>query len=120
MKPTEIITTNLERSGKDPSNALRAIGNAVKSKRGLILQENDTVLVILSIGNKESEVHLFTVDNPIKVGRALVKFLEKLNKSDINTLYITDIPEQTLNMLKTIGMIIEPSDKPNYKWMSKV
>jgi hypothetical protein len=120
MKPTEIITANLEKSGENPSDAIRGIGNAVKSKRALILQENNTILVVMSIGNKEAEVHLFSVDTPIKVGRALVRFLEKLNKSDINTLYITDIPEQTLNMLKTIGMIIEPSDKPNYKWMSKV
>jgi len=120
MKPTEIINANFQKDGRDPSSAIRAIGAAVKAKRALILQENNTILVIMSIGNKESEVHLFTVDSPIKVGRALVKFLEKLNKSDINTLYITDIPEQTLNMLKTIGMVIEPSDKPNYKWMSKV
>ena len=120
MKPTEIISAEYQRLGKDPSKFLRALNIVINKKMALLLQEGDTILVLITIGEKEVELHLFTVEGPLKVARALSRFIKKIRDTDLKVVYGAEEPAQTLKMLETLGVKVEPSDKPNYKWMAKV
>jgi hypothetical protein len=120
MKPTEIINAEYQRLGKDPSQFLRGLNIAINKKIAIILQEGDTILILITIGQKEVELHLFTTEGPLKVARALSRFVKKIRDSDLKAVYGSEEPAQTLKMLETLGVKIEPSDKPKYKWMAKV
>ena len=49
MKPTEIISAEYQRLGKDPSKFLRALNIVINKKMALLLQEGDTILVLIII-----------------------------------------------------------------------
>ena len=120
MKPTEIISAEYQKLGKDPSNFFRALNVAINKKMAIILQEGDTILILITIGDKEVELHLFTIEGPLKVARALSRFIKKIRDTDLKVVYGSEEPTQTLKMLETLGVKVQPSNKPNYKWMAKV
>jgi hypothetical protein len=127
MKPTEIINAEFQKLGKDSSEFLRLLNVAINKKMAIILQEGDSILILLTIGEGLVELHLFTTEGPLKVARALSKFIDKIRKSDLKAVYgpKEDVPnsnklQQTLTMLKTLGVNVQPSDNPKYEWMAKV
>jgi NhaP-type Na+/H+ and K+/H+ antiporter len=127
MKPTEIINAEYQRLGKDPSKFLRALNIALNKKLAIIMQENDSVLLLISTKDGNAELHLFTQDSPIKLAKALSRFVDKIRKSDLKAVYgpKENVPnsnrlQQTLTMLKTLGVDVQPSDNPKYEWMAKV
>jgi NhaP-type Na+/H+ and K+/H+ antiporter len=127
MKPTEIINAEFQKLGKDPSKFLRALNIALNKKLAIIMQENDTVLLLIATNDDNAELHLFTQDSPIKLAKALSRFVDKIRKSDLKAVYgpKEDVPnsnrlQQTLTMLKTLGVDVQPSDNPKYEWMAKV
>ena len=126
MKPTEIINAEYQRLGKDPSKFLKTLSVALRKKLAIIMQENDTILVLIALGDGNVELHLFTADGPFKVAKALAKFINKIRKSKLKAVYgPKDVPksnklQQTLSMLKTLGVDVLPSDNPKYAWMAKV
>ena len=127
MKPTEIISAEYQKLGKDPSKFLRALNIALNKKLAIIMQENDTVLLLIATNDDNAELHLFTQDSPIKLAKALSRFVDKIRKSDLKAVYgpKENVPnsnrlQQTLTMLKTLGVDVQPSDNPKYEWMAKV
>jgi hypothetical protein len=127
MKPTEIINAEFQKLGKDSGEFLRLLNVAINKKMAIILQEGDSILILLTIGEGLVELHLFTTEGPLKVARALSKFIDKIRKSDLKAVYgpKEDVPnsnklQQTLTMLKTLGVNVQPSDNPKYEWMAKV
>ena len=127
MKPTEIINAEFQKLGKDSGEFLRLLNVAINKKMAIILQEGDSILILLTIGEGLVELHLFTTESPLKVARALSKFIDKIRKSDLKAVYgpKEDVPnsnklQQTLTMLKTLGVNVQPSDNPKYEWMAKV
>jgi tRNA 2-selenouridine synthase SelU len=74
----------------------------------------------LNIGNGAVELHLYTQDTPIKVAKALIYFIKKIRESDIQVVYGSEEPTQTLQLLKNLDVVVEPSDNPKYKWMARV
>ena len=120
MTPTEVISADIQAHGKDPQADLSAIATAVKSGKGIILANGNTVLFILNIGNGAVELHLYTQDSPIKVAKALIEFIKKIRASDIQVVYGSEEPTQTLQLLKNLDVVVEPSDNPKYKWMARV
>lgn len=127
MKPTEIINAEYQKLGKDPSKFLRALNIAINKKLAIIMQENDSVLLLIATKDGNAELHLFTQDSPIKLAKALSRFIDKIRKSDLKAVYgpKENVPnsnklQQTLTMLKTLGVDVQPSDNPKYEWMAKV
>jgi hypothetical protein len=120
MTPTEIITADVTKNGGDPTTDLHLIAKAIQQKKVIILQENNSILLLFKIGNGAVEMHLYTVDSPIKVAKALIQFIKKIRASDIKTVYGKDEPTQTLQLLKNLDVEILPSDNPKYKWMAIV
>lgn len=120
MTPTEIITADSEAQGIDPQPILQSIAQAVKSKKGVLLQENNTILFLLLIGEGKVEVHIFTQDRPVAVGKAISGFIPKVKRLGVTTIYGTEEPAQTLALLKFLGITPEQSDIPKYKWMAEI
>lgn len=120
MKPSEIITADVTNNGGDPTADLNLLSQAIQEKKVIVLQENNSVLLLFKIGNGAVEMHLYTVDSPIKVAKALIQFIKKIRASDIKAVYGKDEPTQTLQLLKNLDVEILPSDNPKYKWMAIV
>jgi hypothetical protein len=120
MKPTEIITADVKNNGGDSTNDLNLLAQAVQQKKVIVLQNNDSVLLLFDIGNGSVEMHLYTVDSPLKLAKSLIQFIKQIRSTSIKTVYGKDEPKQTLQLLKKFGIDILPSDKTKYKWMAKV
>jgi hypothetical protein len=124
MKPTEIISQSIQNDGNDPMPDLQALALAQQRHSLQILQENNTVLAMLRLGNGDVEIHLYSVDSPLLMARALTHFIKKIRSSDIRAVYgkpdNTGRLQQTLKLLQKLGVEVLPSDKPNYQWMAMV
>lgn len=127
MKPTEIISAEFQKLGKDSGAFLKKLSAALRKKLAIIMQEENTILILIALGDGNVELHLFTADSPIKVAKALSRFVDKIRKSDLKAVYgpKENVPnsnklQQTLTMLKTLGVDVQPSDNPKYEWMAKV
>ena len=120
MTPTEIISADIQAHGKDPQADLNAINAAVQAKKGFIMQSGNTVLFLLMIAPDAAELHLYTQDRPIAVGKALKEFIDGIRQSGIKVVYGSEEPTQTLQLLGNLDVQVEPSDNPKYKWMARV
>ena len=127
MKPTEIINAEFQKLGKESGAFLKKLSAALRKKLAIIMQEDNTILILIALGDGNVELHLFTADSPIRVAKALSRFVDKIRKSDLKAVYgpKENVPnsnklQQTLTMLKTLGVDVQPSDNPKYEWMAKV
>ena len=120
MKSSEIITADLEAKGTDPQEALQLINTALKSNKAILLQENDSVLFLLRISKGDVELHLFTVDSPLKMAKSIIGFVKKIKASDIQRVYGKADNPQIVQMLKNLDVPVTDSDNPKYNWMATV
>lgn len=121
MKPSEIILQdkNSIRDGAD--KVLTSISKIIKQKAGLLLQQGDSVLLLVNLGEGAVELHLYTVDQPMKLARALKYFIEKIKASDLKRVYGTvEFNAPVLKMLRDFGIDVQESDNPKYNWMANV
>jgi hypothetical protein len=121
MKPSEIILKdkNSIRDGAD--KVLAAISKIIKDKAGLLLQQNDSVLLLINLGEGNVELHLYTLDQPMKLARSLKYFIDKIKASDLKRVYGSiEFDAPIIRMLRDFGIDIQKSDKPKYQWMANV
>jgi len=120
MTPSEIITKDSERLGLDPQMVLGTISRVVKEGAGMLLKEGDSLLLLIGLPDNNAELHLYTADSPLNIGKSVKKFVEKIRASDLNYVYGSGEVPQLLKMLNKFGVQTEPSNLPNYRWMAKV
>jgi hypothetical protein len=126
MTPSEIITAEAKKYGGNADIMLRKINKLVSSKAAILLQNNDSVLLLINIAKGVVELHLFTMDPPKKVIEALKYFVSKIRASDIKMVYgkgnVAQNSElqKTLQALKSIGVDVQKSNLPRYDWMAPV
>jgi len=121
MKPSEIILNDKESMKAGADKVLAAVMKIVQEKAGILLQQNDSVLLLVNLGKKNSELHLYTLDPPMKLARSLKYFIDKIKASDLKRVYGTvafDAP--ILRMLRDFGINVQESDNPQYQWMADV
>ena len=119
MKASEIIGTSYRKKGQDPNKYLAGLSKLVSIKDAQILQESDTVFVLIRLGNNQAQVEFFTQDSPLKMNSAVSKMLKKLKDSGISAIYGLQ-NSQLPQILQSLKMNVEPSDKPNYQWMAQL
>lgn len=120
MTPSEIVKADAQRGQYDADLVLRKMDKAVSDHHAIVLHENNSILLMIPIGNAAAELHLYTADSPLTMAQSLKKFISKIRASDIHSVYGSgDIP-QTLQLLKKLGVDVQESDKPNYRWMALV
>ena len=118
MTPSEIIRVDAERLGYDVDIVMRKIAKLVKTGAGILLQEGDTLLLLIAIGNDSAEVHLYTADSGLKLLGALKGIIKKVRSSDLSAIYSSFDAPEIINMIDDAGINVQKSDLPNYKWMA--
>jgi len=119
MKASEIISADYRKSGQDSVAYLAGLTKLVSIKDAQILQEGDTVLVMIRLGNNQAQVDFFTQDSPLKLNSAVMALIKKLKSSGIDTIYGAQ-KSQLPQILQSLKINVAPSDNPNYQWMAKV
>lgn len=118
MTPSEIISVDAERLGYDADIVMRKIAKLVETGAGILLQEGDTVLLLIAIGNDSAEVHLYTADSGLKLLSALTRLIKKVDDSDLSAIYSSFDAPEIINMIDDAGITVQKSDLPNYRWMA--
>jgi hypothetical protein len=117
MTPSEIIKQDASRQGYNADVVLRKIDAATKNGGALLLQENDSVLLLVALPGNAAEAVLYTADSPLNFKDSLSKFLAKIRSSDISKIYgKSESPEMT-QALQSLGIKIQQSDNPKFEWM---
>ena len=119
MKASQIIQADYRKRGEDPNKYLAGLSKLVSIKDAQLLQEGDTVLVLVRLGNNKVQVELFTQDNPLQLTKAINELIKKLRESGATTIYGAEETELT-KMLQYLDINVEPSDNPNYEWMAQL
>lgn len=122
MTPSEIILKDRYSQEDDPKKVLLTINQILKIGNGVLLQKNNSVLLLIRLGDGAVELHLYTVDPPQSLASSIQYFIEKIRNSEIKKVYFIKPKsgEQIVRMLKTYGVDIQKSDRKQYAYMAKV
>jgi len=121
MKPSEIILKDKNSIRYGADKVLTSVSKIVKQGAGLLLQQGDSVLLLVNLGKGAVELHLFTVEQPMKLAKAIKYFIEKIKASDLKTVYLpTELDAPIIKMLRDFGIEVQESDNPKYQWMANV
>lgn len=122
MPPSQIIMADLGRkeTPETVQQALQALAQLNEQGKLFMLQENNTVAVLISIGENIVEAHLFSVDKPLVMARSLKVILQELKRSHLKRMY-SNVDEDTpklLALMQNFGIEAAESDNPEYVWMA--
>lgn len=123
MKASEIILQDSERNGVDGQQLLNGIASQVKNKQAILMQENDSVLVMSKMKDTPRGfiLHLFTADAPLSLAKSLTSFIKKIRKMEgVQSVYGNTDNQQLLGLLKRLDVDVLDSDLEGYTWMAKV
>ena len=122
MPASQIIINDPQNQGED-INAIMNFYEELNNQGKLwILKEDNTILVMISIGDSIVEAHLYSLDPPVAMAHALRKIVEELQNSHIKRIY-SNMSEETpkiLRLIQTFGLNPQKSDNPDYDWMTDV
>jgi hypothetical protein len=118
MTPSEIIRKDAAREDYDADIVIRKIHKLVSNNAAILLQANDSLLLLIALPDNDAELHLYTADSPLTLAKSLKEFIQKIRDSEIETVYGSAEIPQTLDLLKRLGVDVQPSDKKNYYWMA--
>jgi hypothetical protein len=122
MPASQIIMADLGRK-ETPENVqgvIQTLEELNNQGKLFILQENNTIIVLISIGDEIVESHLFTTDKPLVMARSFKTMLAELKRSHIKRMY-SNVDEDTprlLAMMQNFGVTAVESDNPEYVWMA--
>jgi len=120
MKASQIIQIDAQKSGIEPKKALAMLNYQAKQKQNLIVQKNDSLMVLTAIAPDTVEGYLITADKPMALSKSLMQFWEEIQKhDDIQIVYGQADEPNILKLMKLVGWPIEDSDNPKYKWMAR-
>jgi hypothetical protein len=121
LPASQIILNDTRAKTEGAEEIAMAINQLVQSGKGVLIRENNSILLLISIGDGEVEIHLYTVDPPHRLASAIKYFHDELIKSGIHTVYGTEMPDkQLVKLMLAVGIPVDKSDKPDYYWMANV
>ncbi len=120
MKASEIIGQYSQAQGISPENAISATDKAVSSGNAVLLQENDTVFVVIKIKQGVADVAMFTLDSPQVLQQSFSALINKLRQSGIRIIYGDLENKDLVSLLQQSGMQLSQSDLPNYAWRTTI
>jgi hypothetical protein len=118
MTPTEIVRQDAIREDYDADIVLRKMSKLLSAKGALLLQSNNSLLLLIGLPDNDAELHLYTADSPLTLAKSLKEFVQKICDSEVETVYGSAEIPQTLELLKRLGVDVQPSDKKGYYWMA--
>lgn len=122
MTPSQIILNDKYSQADDPKKVLLSISRIIKDGNGVLLQKNNSVLFLIRLGKGNVELHLYTVDQPQALSKAIDYFIKKIQASDMKTVYFPKLKgdDKIIDMVKMYGIDVKKSDLPEYAYMAKV
>jgi hypothetical protein len=120
MTPSEIIAADAKERNLNPEAVLVTVSAMLKQDRAVMLQKNNSVLLLEKIDPGVVALHLFADDTPLTLVKSVRYFVEKIRASDIQAVYGLADNEQIVNLLMSLGVPVQESDRPNYNWMAMV
>ena len=127
MTPSQIIAADHQRFGHDAEDTKRlmqAIVTMVNKHMATLVQNGDSLLLLTMIAPKTAELSFFTAEtSPQKIKSAIQYFIGQVKKSGVTKVYGQDggpVLNKTLELLKSLGVNVEKSDKHQFLWMAKV
>jgi hypothetical protein len=121
LPASQIIMSDAHAQEFGAEQVIQAIKQLVDEGKAILIRENNSVLLLVQIGDGEAEIHLYTVDNPHRLASAMKHFHNELLKSGIQKVYGTEMPDkQLIKMMLAVGIPVDKSDKPDYYWMAPV
>jgi hypothetical protein len=124
LPPSQIIMADLGRKAtpEEVQQSIAAFESLNNEGKLFILQENNTIIVLISIGDAIVESHLYTADKPLTMARAFKTMLEELKRSHLKRMY-SNVDEDTprlLALMQNFGVTAVESDNPDYVWMADI
>lgn len=120
MTPSEIITADAQQHHVDPAQVLQFVSSHVEKGQGNLLQHGNSVLLLIHLGKQAIECHLYTIDPPNALRKALTNFLHIIRQTPVLRLYGKADNPGIVQMLHMIGLNVEHSDLPQYNWMANL
>ena len=120
MTPSEIITADAQKHNVDPQRVLNFVAQKTQSGQANLIQAENSVLLLIHLGQGAAECHLYTTDAPLALRTSLMHLLQTIRKSPIKRLYGKADNPGILQMLQMIGLQVEHSDLPQFNWMANV
>lgn len=120
MTPSEIVTQDAQNNGVDPQKVLQNALAQVNSGHTIMMQKNNSVLLVTRLGDGRAMLHLFTVDSPLTLRHSLADFINKIKASEIKVVYGDTMNQQLLDLLKRVGVDVQKSNLPKFTWMAEV
>lgn len=121
MPASQIIMNDAEAQKFGADRIVQAISQLVEQGKAVLIRQNNSVLLLVQIGDGEVEIHLYTVDPPHRLASAMKYFHDELVRSGIQKVYGTEMPDkQLVKLMLAVGIPVDKSDKPDYYWMASV
>ena len=121
LPASQIILNDVRSKAEGAEEIAIAINELVQSGKAVLVRQNNSLILLIQIGDGEVEIHLYTVDPPHRLASAIKYFHDELVKSGIHTVYGTEMPDkQLVKLMLAAGIPVDKSDKPNYYWMASV
>ena len=120
MKASEIIKADAVKRKIDPDKVLRNINALVKAKSAILMQENDSVLLVRKLNDTSAEIHLFTEDSPKTLAKAVIGFVRRGKTLGIKTVYGKADNQGIVELMKRVGLNVQASDMPQYNWKAQI
>lgn len=112
-----MITEVVSRDGFDPQPILDFIAEATKTGQCELINIEDSVFMLINIAPDEIALHLFSQNSPVKLGRNILTFHQKILERSISKVYIHDENPKMTELIRKLGFTLETSDKSEFDWM---
>jgi hypothetical protein len=121
LPASQIILNDVHAKAFGADKVVQAISQLVESGKAILVQNNNSIIVLIDLGDGSSEIHLYTVDPPHRLASAMKYFHDELVKSGVQKVYGTEMPDkQLIKLMLAVGIPVDKSDKPDYYWMAPV
>ena len=121
LPASQIILNDVHAKAAGSEKIAQAISQLVGSGKAILVQNNNSIIVLINLDDGSAEIHLYTVDPPHRLASAMKYFHDELVKSGIHKVYGTEMPDkQLIKLMLAVGIPVDKSDKPDYYWMAPV
>ena len=120
MKASEIIIADSVKRNIDPQKILLSIKKMTENNSAVLLQENNSVLLVRKVDPTSAEIHLFTEDSPMTLAKSVIGFVRRGRELGIKTVYGKADNQGIVELMKRVGLNVEASDLPQYNWKANI
>jgi hypothetical protein len=121
LPASQIILNDVHAKAAGAEKVVQAISHLVEQGKAILVRNNNSVIVLVDLGDGTSEIHLYTIDPPHRLASAMKYFHDELVRSGVQKVYGTEMPDkQLIKLMLAVGIPVDKSDKPDYYWMAPV